>query len=126
MQHLSLDPEVIFLCSFYISSPFTNISPKEAVQIGAHTLYNSEFVLPTILEALFNEILIVAFTSVEVSFNNIMRKQINGVAVGSPLAPPLANMFVEYYKEKLFRQISKPAPYFRNTDDTFVILNKKY
>ena len=41
--------------------------------------------------------------------------------MGSSLGPALANIFVEYYEEKLFSKISKPAVYFRYVDDTFVI-----
>ena len=37
----------------------------------------------------------------------------------------LANIFVGYYEEKLFSEISKPAVYFRYVDDTFVIFQNE-
>ena len=37
-----------------------------------------------------------ATKSVEFSFNNVMYKQTDGVAMGSPLDPALANIFVGY------------------------------
>ena len=43
----------------------------------------------------------------------------------SPLGPALANIFVGYYEEKLFSEISKPAVYFRYVDDTFVIFRNE-
>ena len=98
MQHLNLDSEAIFLCPFDITRLFTNISLKGTIQIEADTLYKSEFIPPTIPKALFAEILSTATTSIEFSFNNTMHKQIDGVAMGSPLGPILANMFVGYYK----------------------------
>jgi len=40
--------------------------------------------------------------SVEVSFNDNMLWQIDDVAMGSPLGPALANLFVGHQEEKLF------------------------
>ena len=67
------------------------------------------------------ELLHSATINVEFSFDNTIYRQIDGVAMGSPLGPALANIFAGYYQEKLFSEISKPAMYFRYVDDTFVI-----
>ena len=69
----------------------------------------------------FVELMKTATSSVEFSFNNTMYKQTDGVAMGSPLVPAMANIFVGYYKEKLFSQTQKPPTYFRYVDDTFAI-----
>ena len=45
--------------------------------------------------------------------------------MGSPLGPTLANIFVEYYEEKVFSQMQKPPTYFRYVDDTFAIFDHK-
>ena len=52
-----------------------------------------------------------------------MYKQTDGVAMGSPLDPALAKIFVGYYEEKLFSQLQKPSTYFRYVDDTFAIFD---
>jgi hypothetical protein len=60
-------------------------------------------------------------TGVEFSFNQIMYKQIDGVAMGSPLGPLLANVFVGHYEKLLFSRIPTPLIYLRYVDDTFVL-----
>ena len=45
--------------------------------------------------------------------------------MGTSLGPALANIFVGYYEEKLFSEISKPAVYFRYVDHTFVIFQNE-
>ena len=47
------------------------------------------------------------------------------VAMGSPLEPALANIFVGYYEMKLFQTIPKPTMYYRYLDDTFVVFNNE-
>ena len=60
-----------------------------------------------------------AITSVEFSFNDIMSRMMDGVAMDSPLGPALANIFVGFYETKLFQTIPKPAMYYRYMDDHF-------
>ena len=45
--------------------------------------------------------------------------------MGLPFGPALADIFVGYHEEKLSSQMKMPPTYFRNVDDTFVILNHK-
>ena len=66
-----------------------------------------------------------ATSSVEFSFNDIVHRQINRVTMGSPLGPALANIFVGYYKSKLFLTTSKPEMYYRYMDDTFVVFSNE-
>ena len=66
-----------------------------------------------------------ATSSVAFSFNDIMHLQIDRVAMGSPLGPALANIFVGYYESKLFQTTSKPEMYYRCMDDTFVAFSNE-
>ena len=80
---------------------------------------------PLISKAVFIELMKSATYGVEFSFNDIIYKQTDGVAMGSPLGPTLANIFVGFYEEKLFSQISKPSRYFRYVDDTFTMFRNE-
>ena len=63
----------------------------------------------------------IATSSVKFGFNNCMYRKIDGVAMGSPLGPTLANIIVGFYESKLFDKISKPHIYYRYVDDTFAL-----
>ena len=54
-----------------------------------------------------------------------MYRRIDGVAMGSPLGPALANIFVGYYDSRLFNKILKPTVYYRYIDDTFSLFHKE-
>ena len=66
-----------------------------------------------------------ATKSVELSFNNNMYKQIDGVAMGSPLSVALRNIFVGYHESKLFESTTKPFLYHWYVDDTFAIFGSE-
>ena len=124
MQNLDTNPNV-FMCSFDASSLFTNVPLDETIKICSEALYDQSDSQPLIPKDVFVELMKSATSSVEFSFsfNNIMYKQTDGVAMGSPLDPALANIFVGYYEEKLFSQTQKPSTYFRYVDDTFAIFD---
>ena len=54
------------------------------------------------------------------SFKNIIYSQIDGVAMGSPLGPTLANIFVGYLESKIAEDLSSQVTYIRYVDDCLV------
>ena len=121
----NLDPSSVFLCSFDISSLFTNVPLAETIQICADALYSLEHPPAPFPRQIFVELMEMATSSVEFSFNDIMHRQIDGVAMGSPLGPALANIFVGHYESKLFQTTSKPEMYYRYMDDTFIVFSNE-
>lgn len=108
-----------FMCSFDIASLFTNIPLAETIDICLDALYrNQQLSPPSVPEALLKKLLFKTTTEVEFSFNNILYKQVDGVAMGSPLGPVLANIFVGFCESKV-DPTAFPLLYRRYVDDTF-------
>ena len=116
-------PPSVFLCSYDVCRLFTNVPLAETIEICANALYDGELTPPPFSRAVFVELMQTATSSVEFSFNNIMHRQIDGVAMGSPLGPSLANIFVGYHEASLFKKVNKPLMYYRYVDDTFAVFN---
>ena len=122
IRQLKLKPDESFLCFFDISSLFTNVPLAETIQVCADTPYEDDRIVPpTLPKDIFVQLMTAATFCVEFNFNNIMFRLIDGVAMGSPLGPALANIFVGYYKNKLFASNSKTFLYQRYVDDIFSI-----
>ena len=81
MQNLDIDPNV-FMCSFDVSSLFTNVPLDETIKICSEALYDQSDSQPVIPKDVLVELMKSAASSVEFSFNNTMYKQTDGVAIG--------------------------------------------
>ena len=92
IQQLEVNSNESFLCSFNICSLFTNVPLAQTIEICTKTLYDGHLPTPVIPNYVFIELMKTTTTSVEFSFNNIMYRQIDGIAMGSPLGPALADI----------------------------------
>ena len=80
------------MCSFDVVSLFMmNVPLEETIDICANALYRNDDAEPTALsEDSFRTLLRTVTSGVEFSFTGTMYRQIDGVAMGSPLGPVLA------------------------------------
>lgn len=70
----------------------------------------------------------IAVTNTYFYFNKILYKQTEGLSMGNPLAPTLANIFLSHMETSLLSNCPeefKPVFYRRYLDDTFVVFKKE-
>ena len=65
------------------------------------------------------------FLNPSLIFNSNFYNQIDKLAMGSPLAPVVANIFMDFYKSKWLNEYNKPKFYLRYVDDILAVFDKE-
>lgn len=110
--------------SLDVESLFTNVPIEDTIEIIIKHVYSHPNISPPkISKHHLSEILRICtkelpFTAPDGS----IYKQIEGVAMGSPLGPTFANFYMGHLEENVFQiQMNKPLIYARYVDDIFVV-----
>ena len=113
------------MCSFDVSSLFTNVPLDETIQICLDKLYALPDP-PTLPRSVLKVLLEFATKRSHFIFNGQYYDHIDGVAMGSPLGPVLANIFMCHFEEKwVLNNNARPSVWFRYVDDTFTLFDNK-
>ena len=83
-----------------IRSLFTNIPLDETIHICLKLLFNKKRKVKGMLKKYVKELLTHVIKSLTFMFNDIYYKEVDRVAMGSPLGPTLINLFSVYYESK--------------------------
>ena len=116
----------LYMASLDVDSLFTNIPLDETIDICIDSLYKDDENTPKILKDVFHNLLTVATKESFFMFNNKFYKQIDGVAMGSPLGPALANIFMCNFENKWLKDCPhslKPVFYRRYVDEISVLFS---
>ena len=118
-----------FMATFDIKSLYTEVPVKEVINDILFTVYErknkSIFQNSNITKTVLKNMLNLCSNAIFL-FNNKVLQQTDGVAMGSPLAPLLANWFVCRQEEKILTNKNiKPKFYIRYVDDIFTIFESE-
>ena len=95
-----------FLVSYDVCSLFTSIPLQETIQIAVELIFQNNPQLKVMkreLKQLFN----FATSGTHFIFNGSFYDQVDGVSMGSPLGPVLANLFMGYHEKKWLQEFNK-------------------
>ena len=112
-----------------VESLFTNIPLEETIKNCVNDLFSNNFYSGKLSRKDLHDLLKLATTESSFIFDNKLYKQTEGVAMGSPLAPTLANAFLCHYEKNWLNECPsqfKPVVYRHYDDNIFVLfLNLK-
>ena len=115
-----------FLVSYDVTSLFTNIPLQEAIDIAINLIFNHNPNL-NITKKELKKLFLFATSQTHFIFSSKFYNQIDGAAMGSPLAPVLANIFTGFYESKWLNEynLNKPKFYLRYVDDILAAFDKE-
>ena len=111
------------MCSFDVVSLFTNIPLEETVDICLNKLYENCERVHNLQRKDLKRLILFAAKENHFLFDDKIFDQTDGVSMGSPLGPILANIFMCNLEEKVLNTFngSKPLVYRRFVDDSFLV-----
>ncbi|CAF1137382.1 unnamed protein product [Didymodactylos carnosus] len=109
--------------SLDISSLFTNVPLEKSVDIATRKIrqYHLDW---KIVDNNLTELFYICTKRTNFAFDGKNYDQINGISMGSPLAPILANLFMNEIEKEIDKYTGKkPEIYLRYVDDIFSIIH---
>ena len=118
----------LFMASLDTDSLFTNIPLDETINIIIEKLFSEDETVHNLNKDQFKCLLTLAAEEAFFLFNGELYQQVDGVAMGSPLGPTLANIFFGPYKDIWLLNCSlecKPSYYKLYVDVIFVLFESE-
>ena len=118
----------LHMTSFDITSLFTNIPLDETIDICIDKMYENKRKIKGLLKHQCKKLLTLTTKSSFFMFNGNYFAQTDGVAMGSPLGPTFANIFLCHHEATWLNncpQEFRPVYYRRYIDDVIVLFKEK-
>ncbi|XP_076655132.1 uncharacterized protein LOC143360299 [Halictus rubicundus] len=109
IQTIQTQPEDL-LVSFDVKSLFTNVPITDSIEIIKNKI--PENLIPLVKHCL---------TSTYFLFQDTYYKQISGAAMGSPISPIIADIYMEDLENRILKNAPRKPTQWFNVDDTFVV-----
>ena len=122
VKNLSLNDSVMY--SFDVVSFFTNIPLQFILQLILDTIFKDNIQnFYNLNKQKLNTLLNWAASSTTLQFQGKHYKQVNGIAMGSPIAPMLSDEFITYVLEEALSasQQNRPTVLLRYVNDLFLV-----
>lgn len=115
------------MVSLDIKSLFTNIPIEETINIVCDKLFKNQNKFENFTKKEFEKLLRIATSESHFIFNEKFYDQIDGVAMGSPLAPTLANIFIHELELQYMNRLNELGVnnWLRYVDDIFLLIKDK-
>ena len=108
------------MISFDVKSLFTNVPLNETINIILRKVYDENKIVTNIPRSVLKELLYLCTKHVHFKFNGEIYTQCDGVAMGSPLGPLFANIFMISLEENILPKLeSYLCNWRRYIDDIF-------
>ncbi|MEM7163798.1 MAG: reverse transcriptase domain-containing protein, partial [Bacteroidota bacterium] len=115
-----------FMVSYDVSSLFTNVPLDETIDILVDRAFENDWMYEShgirMTRTDLKELISACTKDQLFQFNGTLYEQIDGVAMGSPLGPLLANVFMCHLEQRLEDNSTFPKFYKRYVDDTVAIV----
>ncbi|XP_065647894.1 uncharacterized protein LOC136077140 [Hydra vulgaris] len=117
-----------FIVSYDVENLFTNIPLNETINIATELFFKDETRSKYFFKTHFKKLLQISTSGSHFLFNGKFYDQLDGIAMGSPLAPILANMFIGFHEQTWVNNCSSSTPIFykRFVDDIIAIFNSEF
>ena len=112
------------MVSFDVASLFTNVPLEETIEIILKRICINKGVITDIPKQEMKELLILCTKNVHFTFNNETYIQVDGVVMGSPLGPVLANIFMAKLETSVIPNLKLVSAIFKGQMYFFIILNE--
>ena len=91
--------------SFDVTSLFTNIPLRKTVNFILKRVYKDKCITTSLNKRSLKKLLLDACTKTPFSFNDQLYQQTDGICIGSPLGPTLADILMTAFEEEIFKTL---------------------
>ena len=120
-------PDDCELVSFDVASLFTSVPLEYTIDITLRKIYNDKLINTEIPKKEMKELLLLCTKNVHFTFGDNIYQQLDGVAMGSPLGPVLAGIFMVELETTIVPTLTEYLLFWkRYVDDTLCFVKKGF